>query len=424
MACEECCETVACCTGAACNLVTKSACAGPFNGTPSNIVGTCEALTCVTTTGMDPCTIENGCSCDSKGKRTVGYIGMGVAPTCNCNTLTPYAYNGGCRWYYCQVCDSATGLCVNGCPAPRVCCEGTCCPIHQRCSSGACVDKCSSGTTFCAGTGSAYDCCAAGEKCCGPDGCLPLATGTASADFTIPLGGNAWISTGLTVPAGATVTITAGGDASVINRPAGVYGADREVLAFEVSPNGLGSRCRMYPECDAGLPVCHMRLIGKVGGTLFDVGSSYTGTPGAGLLQLRQNNTCTALDSGVYEGTASYSGLDPCPGYTPAAVGEPIVYGSGEKPAEPTPGPGAALKALLKLVGIVASPTCSCNARAAQMDSWGEWECLKHLPEICGWLKEEAEKRGLWFFPPAGMALILAAIALSALKRPFRGNSK
>jgi hypothetical protein len=58
------------------------------------------------------------------------------------------------------------------------------------------------------------------------------------------------------------------------------------------------------------------------------------------------------------------------------------------------------------------------------MDVWGERECLTRLPEICGWLKEEAEKRDLWFFAPAGAALILAAISLAALKRPFRGNSK
>jgi len=82
------------------------------------------------------------------------------------------------------------------------------------------------------------------------------------------------------------------------------------------------------------------------------------------------------------------------------------------------------MKFLLGLAGIVASPTCSCNARAAQMDTWGEWESLKRFPEIYGWLKEEAEKRELWFFPPAGVVLILAAISLSALKRAFRGNNK
>jgi hypothetical protein len=58
------------------------------------------------------------------------------------------------------------------------------------------------------------------------------------------------------------------------------------------------------------------------------------------------------------------------------------------------------------------------------MDAWGEWECLTRLPEIIGWLKEEAEKRDLWFFQPAGYALVLAAISLSALKRAIRGNSK
>jgi hypothetical protein len=58
------------------------------------------------------------------------------------------------------------------------------------------------------------------------------------------------------------------------------------------------------------------------------------------------------------------------------------------------------------------------------MDAWGEWECLRRVPEICGWLREEAEKRDLWFFPPAGIALILASISLAALKRPVWGNSK
>jgi hypothetical protein len=58
------------------------------------------------------------------------------------------------------------------------------------------------------------------------------------------------------------------------------------------------------------------------------------------------------------------------------------------------------------------------------MDSWGEWESLKRLPEICGWLKEEADKREMWFFRPAGYALVVAAVLLSALKRPFRGINK
>jgi hypothetical protein len=164
-----------------------------------------------------------------------------------------------------------------------------------------------------------------------------------------------------------------------------------------------------------------MALIGRigVGGIPFLVGSSYTNTPGAGRLYLRQNDTVIGDNLGVFTGTIS---VDPCPGYTPASVGEPIVYAAGEEP--PPPGPGAELKWLLSLVGIVASPTCSCNARALQMDQWGGWECLKRLPEICGWLKEEAGKRELWCPLPAGAVLILAAISLSALKRPFRGINR
>jgi hypothetical protein len=165
-----------------------------------------------------------------------------------------------------------------------------------------------------------------------------------------------------------------------------------------------------------------MALIGRVdSGSPFLVGSSYTGTPGAGRLYLRQNDGTVYDNGGSFVGTIT---TDPCPGFTPASVGEPVVYASGDQPTPPPAGPGAELKTLLRYAGIVASPTCSCNARATQMDAWGEWECLQRLPEICGWLKEEAGKRGLLFFPPAGLALILAAISLSALKRPFRGNNQ
>jgi hypothetical protein len=166
----------------------------------------------------------------------------------------------------------------------------------------------------------------------------------------------------------------------------------------------------------------YMALLGKVGSTVFKIGSSYSGAPGTGRFYLRMNRE-------IYSSGASVGGpvvitfsrlTDPCPGYTPAAIGEPIVHAA----ELPTPGPGAALKSILSLAGITSSPTCSCNARAAQMDAWGEWESLTRTPEIVGWLQEEAEKRDMWFFRPAGYALVLAAVFLSALKRPFRGNNK
>lgn len=74
-------------------------------------------------------------------------------------------------------------------------------------------------------------------------------------------------------------------------------------------------------------------------------------------------------------------------------------------------GPGTEIKALLSRVGITATPTCSCNARAREMDDRGiEW-CEAHLDEIVGWLREEAAKRKLPFFDAAGRVLVRRAIA-------------
>ena len=83
-----------------------------------------------------------------------------------------------------------------------------------------------------------------------------------------------------------------------------------------------------------------------------------------------------------------------------------------ESPPEPPPthGPGTELKKLLKLIGITASPDCSCNARARLMDERGiEW-CEQNLEEIVGWLREEASKRGLPFVDMAGRMLVKRAI--------------
>ena len=76
-------------------------------------------------------------------------------------------------------------------------------------------------------------------------------------------------------------------------------------------------------------------------------------------------------------------------------------------------GPGTELKALLKRVGIVASPGCSCNTRAKLMDANELKEpgwCEKNLETICDWLQEEATKRKLPFFRMAGKILVRKAI--------------
>jgi len=84
-----------------------------------------------------------------------------------------------------------------------------------------------------------------------------------------------------------------------------------------------------------------------------------------------------------------------------------------EAPAPPTHGhgPGTELKKLLAKVGITATPDCSCNARAAEMDRQGvEW-CEANLGTIVGWLREQAEARGLPVLDIAGRLLVRRAIS-------------
>jgi hypothetical protein len=124
-------------------------------------------------------------------------------------------------------------------------------------------------------------------------------------------------------------------------------------------------------------------------------------------------------------------------GYTPDEVRPCIVREDGDQitvdvdhpayPKRPKPsakprppkveevghGPGTELKALLKRVGIVASPGCSCNTRAKLMDANELKEpgwCENNLETICDWLQEEATKRKLPFLRMAGKILVRKAI--------------
>jgi hypothetical protein len=98
----------------------------------------------------------------------------------------------------------------------------------------------------------------------------------------------------------------------------------------------------------------------------------------------------------------------PKPGFVP-----PQPQAAPQPPA-PTNGPGVELKKLLKRIGIVATPNCSCNARARRMDIEEAREpgwCEAHLDEIVGWLREEATKRKLPFLDAAGRVLVRRAIS-------------
>ena len=76
-------------------------------------------------------------------------------------------------------------------------------------------------------------------------------------------------------------------------------------------------------------------------------------------------------------------------------------------------GPGAELSRLLKRFGVEPTPTCSCRAKAAEMDAWGCDECSKpeRIEEVVGVMREEAKARGLPFLDVAARLLVRRAIS-------------
>lgn len=91
----------------------------------------------------------------------------------------------------------------------------------------------------------------------------------------------------------------------------------------------------------------------------------------------------------------------------------------------PEVGPGTEMKKLLKRVGIEATPDCSCNARANDMNVRGEEWCLDNLEVIADWLEYEAKKReGVavkLFTRTAAKLLVRTACKLSSRKKKKLG---
>lgn len=92
-------------------------------------------------------------------------------------------------------------------------------------------------------------------------------------------------------------------------------------------------------------------------------------------------------------------------------------------------GPGTELKKLLARVGISADePGCQCKSRAAFMDRQGcEW-VAGNVDTVVGWLREEAQRRGLPFIDVAGKMLVREALrrarkdAAARAQRPPRDD--
>jgi hypothetical protein len=87
----------------------------------------------------------------------------------------------------------------------------------------------------------------------------------------------------------------------------------------------------------------------------------------------------------------------------------------------PKPLPGTELKALLKTIGIVASPTCKCNKMARQMDQWGPDESLAHMEEIVDVMEETAKARKLPFLRAGAKQLVRLAV-WKARRKALQGH--
>lgn len=96
-----------------------------------------------------------------------------------------------------------------------------------------------------------------------------------------------------------------------------------------------------------------------------------------------------------------------CPAFLPP-LGEALLH---DEPR--LGGPGTELSKLLKRFGIEPTPTCSCRAKAAQMDAWGCDEASKpeRIDEVVAVMRAEAQARGLPFLDAAGRLLVRRAIA-------------
>ena len=96
---------------------------------------------------------------------------------------------------------------------------------------------------------------------------------------------------------------------------------------------------------------------------------------------------------------------------------------AGPPPAVPTSGPGTELKKILARVGIVATDSCPCNARAAEMDANGcDW-VEADMSTVVGWLREQATARGLPFMDAAGRALVRVAVRNARRASTLSGGS-
>ena len=108
------------------------------------------------------------------------------------------------------------------------------------------------------------------------------------------------------------------------------------------------------------------------------------------------------------------SGTSACSvcGYASPDIAVPRSCPGARQASLPTHGPGTELSKLLNLFGINPTPTCSCRAKAQEMNAWGCDECSKpeRIDEVVAVMREEAEARGLPFLDFVARLLVWWAV--------------
>jgi len=76
-------------------------------------------------------------------------------------------------------------------------------------------------------------------------------------------------------------------------------------------------------------------------------------------------------------------------------------------------GPGTVLSKMIKTLGIVMSDSCSCRRHAIEMNTRGSDWCEQNIDTVVGWLREEANRRGLPFVDMIGKLMVGRAVKKS-----------
>ena len=74
---------------------------------------------------------------------------------------------------------------------------------------------------------------------------------------------------------------------------------------------------------------------------------------------------------------------------------------------------GECLEQLFHLMLIEQTEECPCYKHARQMDEWGPIKCRENIDTIVGWLKAEADRRGMTFHERHARIAIMSCIRIA-----------